>query len=66
MEDDLEASERGPEAAETDKGFSKVRRKRRLKEMDISEAPEGAEAVKRPSFPPVNISTALVSQLMHH
>ncbi len=49
-----------PEEAAKDEPFSEVRRKRKHKDMDTSE-PAEAEAVKRPSFPPANVSTSLVS-----
>lgn len=61
---ELVASSEGkspPEEATKSEGFSEVRRKRKHRDMDTTEAPEEAEAVKRPSFPPVNVSTSLVS-----
>ena len=60
----LEASEGPEDASIAEESFSKVTRKRkRAKEtdMDTSEGAAGGDsAVKRPAFPPVNVSTSLV------
>lgn len=62
---ELGASEK---AADTSGSFSEVRRKKkraRGADMDTSEGATGGEqegsSVKRPAFPPVNVSTSLVS-----
>lgn len=66
----VEAPEGIKKAADTGETFSEVKSKRKRKrgaDMDTSE-PEGKAAgemegssVKRPVFPPVNVSTGLVS-----
>lgn len=55
---ELVESSSGEASTEKEEGFSEVKRKRK---RDTSDSVEPMD-VKRPSFPPVNVSTSLVSQ----
>lgn len=52
-------------AASGSESFSEVKRKRKRTQMDTTEASSEADlsssSAKRPSFPPVNVSTSLVN-----